>query len=494
MRFYYQSEVALSTEEIIHKLEGLDYEEIKDLGEGVFEAEHVGRFSPEIIPDPAPQYGSLVKEERENYGLSREIFADLLLISDQHLRRVEEGTAFLGESQIKMAASVLGLDPWFLQYGAKKEEFSVEQVRDALQRLWQKMDGFQRLQEEVLKVIFRMSEGMRFQPQRVREEEDIFYQIYDTKKGDFVRDSTGEIIGYTSANEAYTTAKQMEGLSARIEPDVTLQEKKQIALGKKIDRLIYHLDPWAYHNAVKDYAAQEEAVVCMVKENNIVSLMDGLLSFEISGKDWMILNGIIEDYNEISPDQNRLIRLADPAEKEVVLAYGSPDNLFHVSLQNEQDIFAALDDAKMQPLGDIQVSVDIDKVDVTYSMRDHSFEIMPVLTESMDEFGPMGTRDFPDPEESIGAEKDGDMITVYDTESIDEDGMPQILMKSDVNGRIYYQADLNPERQKQVTDVFRKKAGFHDRLDETILAEETEERREGLFTQEANSDQLNIRK
>lgn len=286
----------------------------------------------------------------------------------------------------------------------------------------------------------------------------------------------------------------MESLSFWIGPDVPLQEKKQIALGKKIDRLIYHLDPWAYHNAVKDYAAQEEAVVCMVKENNIVSLMDGLLSFEISGKDWMILNGIIEDYNKISPDQNRLIRLADPAEKEVVLAYGSPDNLFHVSLQNEQDIFAALDDAKMQPLGDIQVSVDIDKVDVTYSMRDHSFEIMPVLTESMDEFGPMGTRDFPDPEESIGAEKDGDMITVYDTESIDEDGMPQILMKSDVNGRIYYQADLNPERQKQVTDVFRKKAGFHDRLDETILAEETEERREGLFTQEANSDQLNIRK
>lgn len=494
MRFYYQSDAALSTEEIIHKLEGLGYEEIKDLGDGLFEAEYVGIFSPEIIPDPAPKYSSLIKEERENYGLSREIFADLLLISDQHLSRVEEGTAFLGESQIKMAASVLGLDPWLLQHGAKKEEFSVEQVREALHRLWQKIDDYQRLQDEVLKVIFWMSEETRFQPQRMREEEDIYYQIYDTKKGDFIRDSTGEIIGYTSANEAYTVAKQMESLSFWTGPDVPLQEKKQIALGKKIDRLIYHLDPWAYHNAVKDYAAQEEAVVCMVKENNIVSLMDGLLSFEISGKDWMILNGIIEDYNEISPDQNRLIRLADPVEKEVVLAYGSPDNLFHVSLQNEQDIFAALDDAKMQPLGDIQVSVDIDKVDVTYSMRDHSFEIMPVLTESMDEFGPMGTRDFPDPEESIGAEKDGDMITVYDTESIDEDGMPQILMKSDVNGRIYYQADLNPERQKQVTDVFRKKAGFHDRLDETILAEETEERREGLFTQEANSDQLNIRK
>ncbi len=66
----------------------------------------------------------------------------------------------------------------------------------------------------------------------------------------------------------------------------------------------------------------------------------------------------------------------------------------------------------------------------------------PVLTESMDEFGPMGTRIFLI-RRSIGAEKDGDMITVYDTESIDEDGMPQILMKSDVNGRIYYQADLN---------------------------------------------------
>lgn len=493
MRFYYQSEVALSTEEIIHKLEGLDYEEIKDLGEGVFEAEHVGIFSPEIIPDPAPKYSSQIKEERENYGLSREIFADLLLISDQHLSRVEEGTAFLGESQIKMAASVLGLDPWLLQHGAKKEDFSVEQVRTALQRIWQKMDDFQRLQEEVLKAVFGISEGKRFQPQRMTEEEDISYQIYDTKNKDFIRDSTGTIINYTHANEAYTAARQMESLSTMIDPDLSVQEKKQITLGKKIDRLIYHLDPWEYHNHVKDYVAQEAVTVRMVKENRIGTLIDGITSFEITAKDWVILNDIIEDYNEISPDQNRLIRMADLAEKEVMLVYGNPANLLDISLQTGQDIYTVLDDAKMQILGNIQVSVDTDSVDVTYSMHDKSFEVMPTLTERIDELTLLRANDFPGLKESIGVEKDGNRITIYDKETLDEDGMPQILMKSDANGQIYYQADLNPERQKQVKNALRREAGFNNRLDETILSEEIEERREGLPIQEVNRNQPSIK-
>ena len=207
----------------------------------------------------------------------------------------------------------------------------------------------------------------------------------------------------------------------------------------------------------------------------------------------MILNDIIEDYNEISPDQNRLIRMADLAEKEVMLVYGNPANLLDISLQTGQDIYTVLDDAKMQILGNIQVSVDTDSVDVTYSMYDKSFEVMPALTERMDELALLRTYDFPGLEESIGVEKEGNMITIYDKETLDEDGMPQILMKSDANGQIYYQADLNPERQKQVKNALRREAGFNNRLDETILSEEIEERREGLPIQEVNRNQPSIK-
>lgn len=494
MRFYYQSDKTLSegdlsTDVILQKLEGLDYRGLKNLGNGLFEAEQVGRFLPEIIPDPAPRYGPLIRKERENRGLSREVLADVLFISDQHLKRVEDGTAFLGEFQIRMVASVLGLDLWFLQHGAKKEENSVEQVTVALQRLWQKVDDFQRLQEDLLRAVFGVSEENQFQPRRVQEEEEIGYQIYDTKGEDFLRDTAGEIIRYTSATEAYAAARQMESLSAMIASDLTLQ---QTALGKKIDRLIYHLDPWAYHNQVKDIAAQETATVRMVKENRIGALIDGITSFEITDKDWMILNDIIEDYNAISPDQNHLVRLADRTEDEIIIAYGNPVNLVNISLRNQPDIYAALNDAKMQVLGNIQIHVDTDSIDAVYSMRDKSVEVMPTLAESVDSL--LQTNAFPDDEDSLRVERDDDMITIYDIETLDEDGMPQILMKSDVNGQIYYQADLDPERQKQAKDILRRESGVNHRLDEIVLAEEAEERRESQSVPEVSSDPLDIRK
>ena len=126
-------------------------------------------------------------------------------------------------------------------------------------------------------------------------------------------------------------------------------------------------------------------------------------------------------------------------------------------------------------------------------MHDKSFEVMPTLTERIDELTLLRANDFPGLKESIGVEKDGNRITIYDKETLDEDGMPQILMKSDANGQIYYQADLNPERQKKVKNALRREAGFNNRLDETILSEEIEERREGLPIQEENRNQPSIK-
>ena len=72
------------------------------------------------------EIGGRLRVIRENLGKSQAEFAELLDISDEHYRKLENGSTGLTIEKVRLLYEKLNIDPTYLLIGTKSEEFDLD--------------------------------------------------------------------------------------------------------------------------------------------------------------------------------------------------------------------------------------------------------------------------------------------------------------------------------------------------------------------------------
>lgn len=136
------------------------------------------------------KYGELIRNLRNESGISRDVLANILLVPADKLDEIEKGTGTLSESGINLCANIFNVSSEALKDGQLKPRATADELLSGLEKFASLYRDAVKSQSYLIGIINGLVKNERFEV-RIPQEEKYGFGIFDMESDAFVKDENG---------------------------------------------------------------------------------------------------------------------------------------------------------------------------------------------------------------------------------------------------------------------------------------------------------------
>lgn len=155
------------------------------------------------------KYGELIRNLRNESGISRDVLANILLVPADKLDEIEKGTGTLSESGINLCANIFNVSSEALKDGQLKPRATADELLSGLEKFASLYRDAVKSQSYLIGIINGLVKNERFEV-RIPQEEKYGFGIFDMESDAFVKDENGCALFFDTAAAALEAVKQLE--------------------------------------------------------------------------------------------------------------------------------------------------------------------------------------------------------------------------------------------------------------------------------------------
>lgn len=178
----------------------------------IYEVDSIGIDVPSVnvVGGIDNQYGKLIETLRIERNLTASDLANIMLVSENKIKAVEQGTSWFTDTELSMCANVFGVSANALKLG----EIAPMRVAvdDKLAEIMEKMADAINSQNKLLELIQSIDEPARYRAQLYHNDNTVVgFAVYDEIADDYIRNEVGTLMIFDTAKEALEEARRLEG-------------------------------------------------------------------------------------------------------------------------------------------------------------------------------------------------------------------------------------------------------------------------------------------